>query len=73
MEWIEGRREQCRAVTKPCETGTGGHLLKLVEVWLTQEAENFQNKLPDEVTEADGSLFKTDVNELMDNKSINIS
>lgn len=47
--------------------------MKLAEDWFTQQAANFQNELPDEVTEADVSLFKKDMDELMDTKSINTS
>lgn len=50
-----------------------GHLIKLVEDWFTQQATNFQNKLPDEVMEADVSMFKKNMDEFMDNKSITTS
>lgn len=47
--------------------------MKLAEDCFVQHAANFQSELPDNVKEADVSLFKKDMDELMDNKSINTS
>lgn len=35
--------------------------MKLVEDWFTEQAANIWNELPDEVMEADASLFKKDM------------
>lgn len=68
------RRHEIKTVQSCHQTlwnWNGGHLIKLVEDWFTQQATNFQNKLPDEVTEADVSMFKKNIDVFMGNKSTN--